>query len=73
MKPTIGKYYYINYEDKDQPEGSYFGIARCVNKYERNENGENLREIMYEFEHPDKEGNLVLSLFLDKEIIFEAD
>jgi hypothetical protein len=72
MKPTPGKYYYINYEDDEHPEGSYFGVARYVNKYERNEKGENLKEPMYEFEHPDKDGKLVLSLFMDSEIIFEA-
>jgi hypothetical protein len=72
MKPTIGKYYYINYEDKEEPEGSYFGLARCVGKYERNDAGENLKEPMYEFEHPSQNGNLVLSLFLENEIVFEA-
>lgn len=72
MKPTIGKFYYINYQDHDQPEGSYFGIARCVGRYERNELGENLAQPMYEFEHPDKTGKLVLSLFLENEVMYES-
>jgi hypothetical protein len=72
MKPTIGKFYYINYQDQAEPEGSYFGIARCVGKYDRNDQGENLAEPMYEFEHPSQNGNLVLSLFLENEILFES-
>ena len=72
MTPTIGKFYYINYQDHTETEGSYFGIAKCVGKYERNEQGKNLLAPMYEFKHPDKSGKMVLSLFLDNEILFEA-
>jgi hypothetical protein len=71
MKPTIGKYYYINYVDKQQPEGSYAGIARCVARYERDEWGNNLKEVFYEFEHPQDE-QMVRSLYTDNEILMEA-
>ena len=71
MKPKIGKYYYINYEDKIQPEGSYVGIALCVGKYERDQDGNNLKEIFYEFEHP-QDDKLVRNLYTDQEIILEA-
>lgn len=72
MKPKIGKYYYINYEDKQQPEGSYYGLAKCVGKYERNEAGDPVYPVMYEFEHPDDKGELVLSLYYEQEILMEA-
>jgi hypothetical protein len=71
MKPTIGRYYYINYEDKTEPEGSYFGIAKCVDKYERDDKGANLPESMYEFEHPLKD-KMVRQLYIEKEIFMEA-
>ena len=71
MTPRIGKFYYINYEDKQMPKGSYFGIAKCVAVYERNEKGENLVRPMYEFEHP-QDDKMVLSLFYDDEVIMEA-
>jgi hypothetical protein len=71
MTPTIGKYYYINYQDHIEPEGSYFGIAKCVDKYERNDKGENLEAPMYEFEHPLKD-KMVRQLYLAQEVIMEA-
>jgi hypothetical protein len=71
MRPSIGKFYYINYEDKENPKGSYFGIARCVATYERNENGEQLVRPLYEFEHP-QDDKMVLSLFFDDEVVMEA-
>ena len=72
MIPVRGKYYFINYQDKEQPEGSYYGIARFVQAFERDEKGNNLQIPLYEFEHPDKDGRLVLSLFTRDEIILEA-
>lgn len=71
MKPVIGKFYYIDYTDKEEPEGSYFGIARCVGKFERNEQGHNLKEPFYEFEHP-LNNQMVRNLYIDKEIVMEA-
>lgn len=72
MKPTIGKYYYIDYIDKEQPEANYMGLARCVGKYERDEEGRDIFPVLYEFEHPDKNGELTLSLFYEKEILIPA-
>jgi hypothetical protein len=71
MKPVIGKFYYIDYTDEKQPEGSYFGIARCVGKFEINEQGGTLREPFYEFEHP-LNNKMVRNLYTDKEIVMEA-
>ncbi len=71
MTPTIGKFYYIDYTDKEQPKGSYFGIAKCVGKYERDENGNNLKEPFYEFEHP-QDNQMVRSLYMRSEVIMEA-
>ena len=71
MKPIVGKFYYIDYTDGEQPEGSYFGIARCVGKFERNEQGRNLKEPFYEFEHP-LNNEMVRNLYTDKEIVMEA-
>jgi hypothetical protein len=72
MTPTIGKFYYIDYKDAEQPKGSYFGIARCVGKYERDENGQNLKEPFYEFEHPLNDHGMVRQLYVSREIIMEA-
>lgn len=72
MIPKQGKFYYINYVDNEQPEGSYNGIARFVQAYERDENGRNMKIPLYEFEHPDKDGKMTLSLFTKEEIILEA-
>jgi hypothetical protein len=72
MIPTQGKFYYIDYVDNAQPEGSYYGIAKFVRAYERDEDGNNLKIPLYEFEHPDKDGKMVLSLFTKEEIILEA-
>ena len=72
MIPELGKFYYIDYTDKENPEGSFFGVARCVKEYKYNEAGEKLLKPMYEFEHQDKSGKMTLSLFYADEIIMEA-
>jgi hypothetical protein len=72
MKPAIGKYYYIDYEDKKEPEANFMGIARCVGKYERDETGKDIYPVLYEFEHTDNHGNLTLSLFYEREILMPA-
>jgi hypothetical protein len=72
MIPKIGKYYYINYEDKEQPKGSFAGLAKCVRRYERNEAGEPVWPILYEFEHQTAKGEWVLSLYYENEVILEA-
>jgi hypothetical protein len=71
MLPELGKYYYVDYVDNENPGGSYCGIALCIKKYEYDEQGNKLDPILYEFEHP-QDGKNVLSLFVDKEIIMEA-
>jgi hypothetical protein len=72
MIPKLGKFYYIDYTDKEAPEGSYFGIARCVKEYQYSESGERLVRPLYEFEHPNNEGEMCLSLYYEDEIVMEA-
>ena len=72
MIPKSGKYYFINYVDRQDPNGSYDGLARFIRAYERDEDGNNLKIPLYEFEHPDKDGKMTLSLFTKEEIILEA-
>jgi hypothetical protein len=72
MIPKVGKFYYIDYEDKDQPEGSFFGIARCVKIYDRDEVGRPIAPALYEFEHNGKDGKMELSLFFASEVVMEA-
>lgn len=71
MIPEKGKFYYINYEDKEEPTGSYFGPGRCVNIFHTDQAG-NPIEPLYEFEHPNEHGELVLSVFYAKEIVMET-
>ena len=71
--PVPGKFYYIDYTDHDQPEGSFLGIARCVKVYDKNEKGEPVNPPLYEFEHPDKKGDMYLSLFYATEVVMEAE
>ena len=71
MIPQTGKFYYINYEDKDEPSGSYFGPARCVAVYKQDKDGQPIPEPLYEFEHPDEHESLVLSLFYANEVVIE--
>jgi len=72
MNPALGKFYYIDYTDHDQPTGSFFGIAQCVKEYNKKENGEPLVPPLYEFEHQNSEGKMCLSLFYPNEIVMEA-
>ena len=72
MIPQLGKFYYIDYTDHDQPEGSFFGIAECVNIFNRAKDGREIEQSLYEFKHQDKKGNICLSLFYAKEVMFEA-
>ena len=72
MIPQKGKFYYIDYTDKDEPEGSYFGLGRCVEVYSTDELGNPITPL-YEFEHPDKQGNMILSVYYANEIIMEAN
>jgi hypothetical protein len=67
--PKPGKFYYVDYQDKQDPDGSYFGIAECVHVYEYNRDGEPLIPPLYEFKHPDKTGKMVLSVFYADEVI----
>jgi hypothetical protein len=71
MIPEKGKFYYINYEDKQEPSGSYFGIGRCVDIYDTDKSGQPIKPL-YEFEHPDDHGALTLSVFYAEEILMEA-
>lgn len=71
-KPIVGKFYYINYEDKEEPDGSYFGIAECVDIFEHDADGELLKDALYEFKHPDASGKMTLSVFYKDEILMEA-
>ena len=72
MIPKVGEFYYIDYTDHDQPEGSFFGIAECVKIFDRSQDGKRVDPPMYEFKHQDKKGNMCLSLFYEKEIMFKA-
>jgi len=71
MIPKIGRFYYINYEDKAEPEGSYFGIARCVAVFDKDTEERPIKPL-YEFEHPDPKGNMVLSVYYAEEVMMEA-
>ena len=71
MIPEVGKFYYIDYTDHEQPEGSYFGIARCIKIHSHDEKGTPINPALYEFEH-EKDGKLWASLFYSNEIIMEA-
>jgi hypothetical protein len=71
MIPEKGKFYYINYVDKEEPAGSYFGPGRCVAVFDKDETGNPIKPL-YEFEHPDDKGKLVLSVFYENEIIIET-
>ena len=70
--PKLGRFYYIDCQDKDDPNGSYFGIAECVHVFDRDEDGAPVNPPLFEFKHPDKTGKMILSLFYANEIILEA-
>jgi hypothetical protein len=70
--PEPGKFYYIDYTDAEEPEGSYFGLAKCMGVYSRNRKGEQIYPPLYEFMHPTKEGDQTLSLFYASEVVMEA-
>ena len=72
MTPKVGKFYYIDYEDKEQPEGSFFGIARCVKIHSKDNSGLPVDPMLFEFEHQEKNGEMTLSLFYESEIVMEA-
>ena len=61
----------FNYEDKEEPAGSYFGPGRCVGIYNTDRAG-NPITALYEFEHPDEHGELTLSVFYANEIVMET-
>lgn len=71
IKPKVGKFYYIDYEDKDDAAGSYFGIAECINVFDRDENLRPIEPPLYEFVHPKADGELVRSLFYASEVTTE--
>jgi hypothetical protein len=73
MIPKVGDFYYIDYVDHDQPEGSFFGIGKCVKIYDKAKDGKPVDPPLYEFEHHNSEGALCLSLFYEKEIMFKAE
>ena len=72
MIPKIDEYYFVDYRDQLEPEGAYMGIAKCVRIFQEDAYGKRLKEPLYEFMHPDKEGKMVLSLFVNKEILLPA-
>jgi len=72
MIPQIGKFYYINYEDKDEPTGNYFGLGRCVEIYNTDTSGKPIKPL-YEFEHPDEHGKMTLSVYYANEVMMEAN
>lgn len=72
MIPQIGKFYYINYQDKDTPSGSYFGLGRCVEIYNKDVSGKPIKPL-YEFEHPDEHGKMALSVYYAEEVMMEAN
>lgn len=71
MIPKLEKYYYIDYQDKIDPEGSFFGLAKCVRIFTHDENGKPIRPL-YEFKHEDKEGRVTLSVFYEEEVMMDA-
>jgi hypothetical protein len=73
ITPNVGKFYYINYIDREFPEASYFGIAKCMRICDKDETtGEEVYPPLFEFAHPDKDGKMWLSLFYANEIVMEA-
>jgi hypothetical protein len=70
--PQPGKFYYIDYTDSEQPEGSYFGIAQCIKICDRKESGQKIYPPLYEFLHPTKDGEQTRSLFYASEVLMEA-
>ena len=71
IKPKVGKFYYIDYEDKDEAAGSYFGIAECIKVYDRDETGKPIEPPLYEFIHPQANGEMVRALYYASEITTE--
>lgn len=72
MIPKLGKFYYIDYTDEEQPEGSFFGIARCIKIHDKDAVGFPVDPVLYEFEHQDKDGEMLQSLFYESEVVLEA-
>ena len=76
--PVPGKFYYVDYVDKDVPDGSYSGIAECLKVHTKGHDGKPIEPVMYEFAHPDlqqkKKGKnrMIRSLFFANEVIMEA-
>lgn len=71
MIPKIEKYYYIDYQDKTDPNGSFFGLGKCVRIFNHDENGKPIRPL-YEFQHQSKDGKMTLSVFYAEEIVMDA-
>lgn len=71
MIPKLEKYYYIDYVDDDNPDGSYFGIAKCVAINNTDDKGRSIKPL-YEFLHTNKDGKMTLSLFYENEIVLDA-
>jgi hypothetical protein len=72
VQPAPGKFYFIDYVDAEQPEGSYFGIAKCVRVCDTGESGRKIYPPLYEFLHPRADGELTLSLFYASEVVMES-
>ena len=70
--PEPEKFYYIDYQDVNESEGSYFGIAKCVRVCDVNGDGERLIPPLYEFLHPTPDGSMALSLFYGREVVMET-
>lgn len=71
MIPKVEKYYYVDYTDHDNPDGSYFGIAKCVTIHNTDDKGRKIKPL-YEFLHPNKDGKMTLSLFYENEVVLDA-
>jgi len=78
VTPVVGKFYYIDYVDKEIATGSFEGIAECVKIHTENAAGKPINPPMYEFVHMDPlyksrgKQRMIRSLFLEEEIIMEA-
>jgi hypothetical protein len=69
ITPKPGMFYFIDYIDPVQPKGSYFGIAKCINVCDSDEEGERIIPPLYEFIHPTADGEMVSSLFYAAEVV----
>jgi hypothetical protein len=73
VKPKPGKFYFIDYREVLQPEANYFGIAKCTKIFDTSEDGKKIHPPLYEFLHPDKNGELVLALYYADEVVMETN